>query len=178
MRFATEPCPLPKPPRPEFENVDPLTARVFHAFGNALHLNRLAMGRLFGQRGIQHGEAFALPLLCRNEGVSQRELTDILHLSAPRVSVLVRSLEKAGAVVTRADVADRRLTRIYVTAAGRLREKEQRAVLESYVNQTIGALSEADRLELERILEQLAARTQEVLREGSQGKTQPEESIG
>jgi DNA-binding MarR family transcriptional regulator len=136
------------------------------------------MGRIFSQRGIQHGEAFALPLLCRNEGVSQRELTAILHLSPPRVSVLVRSLVKAGAVETRADDDDRRLTRIFVTAAGRVREKEQRTVLESYVNRTIGALSEADRQQLERILDQLAARTQEVLREESQGKTRTEESIG
>jgi DNA-binding MarR family transcriptional regulator len=172
---VTDPHQFPKPPRPEFENVDPLTARVFHAFGNALHLNRLAVGRIFGQRGIQHGEAFALPLLCRNEGVSQRELTAILHLSPPRVSALVGSLEKAGAVVTRADDDDRRLTRIFVTAAGRVREREQRAVLESYVNRTIGALSEADRRELERILDELAERTQEVLREESQGKTQTED---
>ncbi len=88
----------------------------------------------------------------------------------------MRSLEKAGAVVTRADDDDRRLTRIFVTAAGRLREKEQRVVLESFVNQTIGALSEADRLELERLLGVLAEHTQAVLSEESQGRTQAEET--
>jgi DNA-binding MarR family transcriptional regulator len=176
LRSERDTCPLGKPPRPEFENVDPLTARVFHAFGRALHLNRLAVGRMSQQLGVQHGEAFALPLLCRNEGVSQRELAGILHLSPPRVSMLLRSLEGSGAIVRRADETDRRLTRVYVTEEGRVREKQQRAILEDYVNQTIGALSEADRLELERILGMLADYTQAVLREGSQGKEQVEES--
>jgi DNA-binding MarR family transcriptional regulator len=165
-------------PRPEFENVDALTARVFHAFGRALHLNRQAVGRMAGQLGVQHGEAFALPMLSRNEGVSQRELAGILHLSPPRVSMLLRSLEHNGAIVRRPDDNDRRLTRIFVTEKGRAREKEQRAILEDYVNKTIGALSEADRLELERILGELAEHTQAALREESPGKVRTEESIG
>ena len=176
MFAPSQPCQLPKPPRPEFENVDPLTARVFHAFGKALHLNRLAMGRVFGQRGIQHAEAFALPLLSRNEGVSQRELAAILHLSSPRVSMLLRSLEGDGVVVRRPEDRDRRLTRVFITAEGRRREREQRAILEEYVNRTIGGLSVADRSELERILGELAVRTEEVLREETQGRAQPEES--
>ena len=159
---------------PPLENVDELTTRAFHALGRIIHLNRLVMARMVAQHGAHHGEVIALALLSRNEGVSQRELGDILHLSPPRVSMILDSLERSGAVLRRPDDTDRRLTRIFLTPEGRLREKEQRDVLGDYVNRTIGALPEADRSELERLLGRLADRTVEVLREDSQAKAQGE----
>jgi DNA-binding MarR family transcriptional regulator len=163
-----------KPLGPQLENVDELTARTFHAFGRMMHLNRLVMARMVGQRGAHHGEVVAIALLSRNEGVSQRELSDILHLSAPRVSMILDSLEKSGAVIRRPDETDRRLTRIFLTPEGRRLEKEQRDMLQDYVNRTIGTLPETDRSELERLLNELADRAVQVLREDSQGKAQGE----
>ena len=157
---------------PQLENVDELTARAFHAFGRMMHLNRLVMARMVGQHGAHHGEVIALALLSWKDGVSQRELGETLHLSAPRVSMILDSLEGSGAVIRRPDDTDRRLTRIFLTTEGRRREKEQRDVLGDYVNRTIGALPEADRSELERLLDKLADRTMEVLQEDSQARAQ------
>jgi DNA-binding MarR family transcriptional regulator len=86
------------------------------------------------------------------------------------VSTILRSLEESGAVLRRQDDVDRRLTRVFLTPEGRRREKEHRAVLGDYVNRTIGALSQADRRELERLLGELADRTREVLCEEPQGE--------
>jgi MarR family transcriptional regulator, organic hydroperoxide resistance regulator len=169
MIAAAKHTQIPEPCGPELENVDPLTARVFHALGRVMHLNRLVMARLLAQQSIQHAEAFALPLLGQREGISQRELGDVLHLSPPRVSMILRSLEIGGSVVRHPDESDRRLTRVFLTPKGRRRERGQRAVLSDYVNRTIGTLSEADRLELERLLGKLADNTREMLREVPQG---------
>jgi DNA-binding MarR family transcriptional regulator len=155
-------------PEPRFENVDPLTVGVFHALGRVMHLNRLVMMRTITRKGIQPPEGFALTLLRDHDGASQSELAAVLHLSPPRVSTILSSLEEGGAVVRRPDESDRRLTRVFLTPEGRRREEDDRAVLEDYVNRTIGALTEADRLELERLLGELADRTREVLREESQ----------
>lgn len=160
----------PPIPEPDLENVDPLTARVFHALGRVIHLNRLVMMKTIAQKGIQPPEAFALTLLRDHNGATQSELAGVLHLSPPRVSAILRSLEESGAVVRRPDETDRRLTRVFLTLEGRRREKEQRAVLGEYVGRTIGALSEDDRAELERLLGLLADRTREVLREEPQGE--------
>jgi MarR family transcriptional regulator, organic hydroperoxide resistance regulator len=165
-----------KAPKPDLENVDPLTVAVFHAFGRVMHLNRLVMMRTIAQRGIQPPEAFALTLLRHHDGVSQRELAAVLHLSPPRVSMILGSLEKSGAVVRRPDETDRRLTRVYVTPEGRRRENEHRAVLGDYVNRTIGTLCEDDRRELARLLTELADRTMDVLREEEEGKSQAEDA--
>jgi DNA-binding MarR family transcriptional regulator len=143
---------------PGFENVDPLTAQVFHALGKVMHLNRLVLLRIIAPQGLQFPEVFALSLLSRHDGISQRDLAEILHLSHPRVSTILLTLETNGAVVRREDEIDRRLTRVFLTSEGQTQEKEQRAVLSDYVDRTIGALPEADRRELDRLLGELADR--------------------
>lgn len=166
---------VPKSAGPELENVDALTARVFHAWGRMMHLNRLVILKIIAQRGIQPPEAFALTLLSDHDGIGQRELAEILHLSPPRVSMILRALERNGAVVRQADQADRRLAKVFITAEGRRRENEQRAVLGDYVGRTIGALPESDRLDLERVLNKLAERVTTVLQQEHEAKTQGED---
>jgi len=166
----------PAPPPPEFENVDPLTVSVFHSLGRIMHLNRLVLLKTVSDRGVQPPEAFALTLLTRNDGISQRELADVLHLSHPRVSMILRSLEDSGAVLRRPDEADRRVARVFLTPEGRQREKEHRVVLGDFVNRTIGALSEDDRRELARLLRELGDRTMSVIQEEQAAKAQREDT--
>jgi MarR family transcriptional regulator, organic hydroperoxide resistance regulator len=158
-------------PKPKLEDVDPLTARVFHALGQVMHLNRLVVAQTMSHHGVQFPEATTLTLLVGNDGISQRELAEALHLSHPRVSMILNALEKSGAVERRPDESDRRVVRIYVTDEGRSREGHQRAVLGKYVERTLGVLSEADRLELERLLNQLADSIKAVLRDEHQAKS-------
>jgi DNA-binding MarR family transcriptional regulator len=154
---------------PELQDVDDLTIRTFQAMARVGHLNRLAVQKSIAQRGVQPPEAFALAFLSDHDGATQSELAKLLHLSPPRVSTILSRLEESGAVLRRADEADRRLTRVFITPEGRRREEEHRTILGEYVNRTIGALPKADRLELACLLEKLADRTNEVLSEGWQG---------
>lgn len=149
--------------KPELENVDRLSAQVFGALGRVMHLNRLVMARTMMVRGIQYREVFALALLSKHDGIGQRELTSSLHLSRPRVSMILRALEQDGCIRRRPDEADRRLARVFITPEGRLKEKEHRDILGQYVERTIGTLSEPDRRELSRLLDELADRMLVVL---------------
>jgi DNA-binding MarR family transcriptional regulator len=148
-----------------FENVDPLTAQVLQALGKVVHLNRLITIKMAARHGIQPPEGFALTFLGRNEGISQRDLAEMLHLSPPRVSAILQTLEERGALVRRADEVDRRLARVFLTDEGRRQEKEQRGVLGEYVARTLGAFSEADRRDLARLLGKLGDRLLAVLQE-------------
>jgi DNA-binding MarR family transcriptional regulator len=130
-----------------------------------MHLNRMVMLRTVARRGVQPQEGFALTYLSQNDGISQRELAEALHLSHPRVSAIMGSLEQQGLIARRVDETDRRLVRIVLTPEGRRSEKEQRAVLGDYVERTIGALAEPDRMELDRLLGELAERIVELLRD-------------
>jgi DNA-binding MarR family transcriptional regulator len=160
-------CGGSKLPPTSLPNVDDLTLRTFQAFGRVFHLHRQAMLRDLSAFGLHHGEVIALRLLAETDGMSQRDLADVLHLSRPRVTSILQALEKAGAVTRRPDPGDQRITRVFLTETGRRQEEANRASFEDYVNSTVGSLSQADKIELERLLELLAARMSERLR--SQG---------
>jgi MarR family transcriptional regulator, organic hydroperoxide resistance regulator len=121
------------------------------------------MPKVFAGKGVHPGEAFCLRLLAKNDGISQHDLADIVHLSRPRVTKILQTLQKEGAIVRRADENDQRLTRVFLTDDGRRREMELRTIFESYLNEIIGALTDADRFELERLLNMLSDRISHVL---------------
>lgn len=129
------------------------------------------MIRMMAQGGVHHAEVTALSVLSLNDGMTQRDLSKMLHLSSPRVSMVLRLLEEAGSVERRVDESDRRLARVYLTENGRRRQKEQQVVLGEYMERTIGALSEADRRELERLLGKLADQAVEMLNEEPPSKS-------
>jgi MarR family transcriptional regulator, organic hydroperoxide resistance regulator len=148
---------IPVPPPEHGDAFDPVTTKAFQAFGRAFHMHRQAMQRRFASaESGHHGEVFALRLLARDDGMSQRELAETLHLSRPRVTSIVQDMERAGTVRRAADPSDQRVTRVFLTDEGRRRELDQRAAFEDYLNKTIGALSDADKQELARILDEVS----------------------
>lgn len=151
------------PPTLEFEGVDELTAHVFHSFRRVIQLQRQMVLKTLSQEGGHHGEAFCLRALAANDGISQRDLASVLHLSRPRVTKMLQALETSGLVERRSDERDRRLTRVFLTPEGRRRERELHASWARHINQTIGALSDGERRELGRLLDELGDHTSRIL---------------
>ena len=136
---------------------DASSALVFRAFQTALRLHRQLMLKTLTARGAHPGQAFCLRLLAAHDGATQRDMAETLHLSRPTVTKMLQAMERSGMVERRPDATDQRLTRVYLTPAGRDRERELAAVASDYVKQTIGTLSENDRRELARLLDELSA---------------------
>ncbi|MBU2602422.1 MAG: MarR family winged helix-turn-helix transcriptional regulator [Actinobacteria bacterium] len=166
----------PPPLTLEFEGVDELTSQVFHALRRAIQLQRQLVMKTLSQQGGHHGEAFCLRILVENDGISQRDLAEVLHLSRPRVTKLLQALETAGAVARRADERDRRLTRVFLTPDGRRREGELHAKWADHINLTIGVLSEADRRELRRLLDEVSDHSARLLGDAEAPHTAPVEA--
>ena len=139
----------------ELEGVDELSVRVFRAFMNSLRLHRQLMMAALAELDTHPGQAICLRFLSANDGITQRDLADALHLARPTVSRMLRAMERGGFVERRPDRDDQRLTRVFLTPAGRALEGRLRAVSAATINETIGALSERDRRELGRLLEAL-----------------------
>jgi DNA-binding MarR family transcriptional regulator len=118
------------------------------------------------EKGGHHGEAFCLRVLVAKDGIAQRDLADMLHLSRPRVTKMLQSMEAAGVVERHADTSDQRLTRVYITDDGRRRERDLYADWADHMNQTIGTLSERERDTLARLLDKISDRTEEALGDG------------
>ena len=142
---------------PELDGVDELSARVFRAFLGTAKLHMHLMMRSLADSGTHPGQLMCLRVLTVNDGAAQRDLADMLHVARPTVTKMLQGMEKSGLVERCADEVDQRLTRVYLTGAGRSAAKEMSVVVADYVNATIATLPEADRRELARLLEELGA---------------------
>ena len=87
-----------------------------------MRIDRRFMAKCFGQMqelGIYPGQIPVLGLLSYQDGLSQREIAEKLHIKPPTVNVTVQRLEKAGFLYREADEKDQRISRIYLTEKGK-----------------------------------------------------------
>lgn len=69
--------------------------------------------------GVHPGQLPFINIISHQEGVSQRELAERLHVKPPTVAVTVKRLEKAAVIYRKPDPNDMRISRIYLTEKGR-----------------------------------------------------------
>jgi DNA-binding MarR family transcriptional regulator len=165
-------CPHDEDPTPP-EGIDQESYRVFRSFIRVMHLHRQLMMKAV-QSGSPLGHAGALRLVAANDGISQRDLAEKLHLSRPTVTGMLQAMEKAGAIERRTDDKDQRLTRVYLTAEGRALSDRLRTSLASFVNETIGGIPQPDRTRLGELLDQLGDNTERALTRAAHGPNSDE----
>ncbi len=146
----------PHPPITELEGGDPQSTRAFRAFMRTLHLHRQATLKSLNAQGRGFSQVGCLRVLAENDGMSQRDLAETLHLSRPAVTTILHTMEEAGEIERRPDEHDRRLTRVYLTDEGRIVEQRMRAGVADYISHTIGALTPAESETLEHLLGKLS----------------------
>lgn len=138
------------------EASDPLAHRVFHAFRRTAHLHKHVFMRRLAEKGTHPGQAMSLWMLAKHDGMTQRDLADLLHVSRPTVTVMLQKMEKAGLIERRVDETDQRYTRLHLTPAGRRLHERILTVHADIVDATVARMTEADQRELERLLGILA----------------------
>jgi DNA-binding MarR family transcriptional regulator len=144
-------------------DVDPLSAEVFNAFRRTMHLSKQYLGRIMAEKGGHPGAAGVLRVLSAHDGITQRDLAEMLHLSRPTVTTMLQRLEQNGLLERWDDETDQRLTRIRLTDKGRAQAQEFQQSFAAYIRATTGTMSETDRRELARLLGVLADNTASAL---------------
>jgi DNA-binding MarR family transcriptional regulator len=97
-------------------------------------------------------------LLCRlfaQDGMTQSEIADQLAVQGATITNMLQRMEEAGLVTRRRDSEDNRLVRVYLTDAGR--EKE-RAINQQFTNleeAIFAGINHEDRVLLRRLLQQV-----------------------
>ena len=100
--------------------------------------------RLFRPHGITAAQYNVLSALAEEwEGLSQRELGDVLVVDRSNVTGLVDRMEKAGWVRRADDPADRRVYRVKLTPAGRTLWEKISPAYEAVVMQVVAGISVA-----------------------------------
>lgn len=151
-------------PLPVLDGIDPLSASVFAAFRRTMHLNRQLLAKAMAEKGGHPGAAAVLRVLSAHDGISQRDLAETLHLARPTVTAMLQKLEQHALIERWDDEADQRLTRIRLTTEGRKQSEAFQSSFAAYVDSTIGAMPEADRRELARLLDLLSDNTEAALK--------------
>ena len=94
------------------ESTAHLLAQVCKCFRRYVH-------RQLEGLGLYRGQHFVLLSLWHEEGLSHSELARDLSVSPATISNALKRMEKAGFVQRRPDPSDERVSRVYLTEAGR-----------------------------------------------------------
>lgn len=107
--------------------------------------------------GLHTGQEMILFQLWEKEGITQSQIAETLCVEAPTVTKMLQRLEKSGFVERRPDPDDGRVSRVYLTSAGKSLEEPVQAVWKQLEAQTIAGLSDMEQGLLKRLLLQIQA---------------------
>jgi DNA-binding MarR family transcriptional regulator len=113
--------------------------------------------------GLYHGQPRLLRVLWEEEGQTQSQLADRLHVRPATITRMVQRMEEAGFVERRRDERDQRLVRVYLTEVGREVQENVRRVWEQMERDVLEGFDPAERRQLHgyllRIRENLREKT-------------------
>lgn len=131
--------------QPPLESLDFLLAQVCR-----LHHTR-ARALLEGI-GLYRGQPPLLFALWEKEGRTHSELADILSVQPSTITKMLKRMERAGFVERRQDPDDQRVSRVYLTDAGRMIQKEVQQAFLALEEETFDGFTLEERTLLRRLL--------------------------
>jgi DNA-binding MarR family transcriptional regulator len=142
--------PTPDTPAPEI-GVDELGYQLVQVS----KLHRLHAHAALEEVGVYRGQNFILTALGEEEGLAQSELADRLLVRPPTISNSLERMEAAGWIERRPDPCDRRISRVYLTEAGRALREVVAALWHDLEAQTFAGLTSEQRDSLWQMLHQI-----------------------
>lgn len=123
-----------------------------------LRKNAILLRRCFHRPGPQVGQhSRLLTILLENPGISQRALSDLLHIRPQSMGEQLTKLENSGQLVRQLNPHDRRVFNLYLTDEGVQAAKAVDAQSEATRQQIFADMTEADASALLALLEKLNA---------------------
>lgn len=123
------------------------------------HLCRLHYSRahaLLEVIGLYRGQPPVLHALWEEEGLSQSELAARIHVTAPTLSRMIQRMTKAGLLMTEADPADQRVSRVHLTDAGRAIKERVLSTWTQLGSEMLAGFTSEERTQVRRFLERMA----------------------
>lgn len=102
-----------------------------------------------------------LDVLSQSDGVSQRQIAEMLHIRPQSASEAIASMEGQGLIEKRANAQDKRSTLIYITQAGRARQIALRNERIENARRIFAPLTEEEKTTLLELLNKTASALQD-----------------
>ena len=134
--------------QPETESIELLVAQVCR-----LHHHR-ARTLLHGL-GLYRGQPPVLHALWEKEGLTHSELATQMHVTPATITKMIQRMEKAGFVARRPDPEDQRVSRVYLTDAGRAIQGELEGLFRVLEEESIAGFTLEELDSLRRFLLQI-----------------------
>jgi DNA-binding MarR family transcriptional regulator len=99
--------------------IEPTPERLGHLLNKVCGLRHRRMHELLDSLGLYRGQPSMLNVLWAEDGMTHSQLAERLSKSPATITKTVKRMEKAGFVERRPDPRDERLSRVYLTGAGR-----------------------------------------------------------
>ncbi len=112
------------------------------------HLHHFRVSTLLEGLGLYRGQPPVLRALWEREGLTHTELAEWLHNTPATVTKTIQRMESAGFLVRRPDPADQRISRVYLTEAGRCVQARVEQVFQQIEAETFAGFSASERLVL------------------------------
>jgi MarR family transcriptional regulator, organic hydroperoxide resistance regulator len=112
--------------------------------GHVSHLHYIRARQLLESLGLYRGQPMVLRELWEQEGRTQTELADLLNVTAATITKTLQRMEKQGFLQRRPDPTDQRVSRVYLTAAGRAVQQEVEGVFKTMETETFRGLAPED----------------------------------
>lgn len=124
---------------------------------NVGHLHRTRIQQLFEQLGLHQGQPPLLRALWKEEGQTHTELARRLKVTPATITKMLQRMEKAGFLTRRPDPQDQRVSRVYLTEAGRAVKGEAEKLFRRIEEETFAGLTGQERDLLRGLLLRLRA---------------------
>ncbi len=122
---------------------------------NVCHLHRTRFQQLFEALGLYQGQPPLLRQLWDQEGLTQSELAERLKLAPATVTKMLQRMEKTGFIRRQPDTDDQRISRVYLTEAGRAVQDRAEEVFRTLEAETFANLTLEETLLLRRLFLQI-----------------------
>lgn len=106
---------------------------------------------------LHPGQMRLLLILCKKEGLVQRELAQMLEIKPSTLNVMVGRLVKNGILVKKQDPKDQRKSRIYISDKGRMQVENVKQRADKIGKKVEQRFTEEEKKELIRLLKKLDA---------------------
>ena len=143
---------------PDPESLDRLFAHI-------CRLKHARVHTLYEALGLYRGQPRMLRLLWDQEGLTHTDLSRQLQVQPATITKMIQRMEKTGFVERRHDPDDQRVSRVYLTPAGRAVREDVQLVWRRLEEEAFAGFSEEERV----LLRQFFLRIRENLTQASSG---------
>ena len=113
------------------------------------------------ENSIHRGQGKLLYILVDQDGISQKEIVDIMDIRPSSVGELVAKLEQQGYVEKKIDENDKRVSNIYITDSGREAVKEAIEYRNTASNELFSGLTSEEQKQLADLLDKITGSLKE-----------------